>query len=138
MGYLSVSFFIMQHMLDQQDQFAASIASEAVEILEDHLLFPGGYLLPLSARGSGVPGMADRPWSRLSAEVFFPNLPVMYSLSMRRAPPDVLRGSLRSFPKPFYYPSHRHLDGLARGLFEFESTGRLVAFLRTGLYGARG
>jgi hypothetical protein len=80
----------------QTEQFAASIASEAVEVLEDHLLFPGGYLLPLSARGSGVPGMPDRPWSRLTADVFFPNLPVIYSLALRREPPDVLRGSLRA------------------------------------------
>jgi hypothetical protein len=66
-------------MPEPQDQFVASIASEAVEVLEDHLLFPGGYLLPLSARGTGVPGMTDRPWSRLSADVFYPSLPVMYS-----------------------------------------------------------
>ncbi len=83
-------------MSESQDLFAASIASEAVEVLEDHLLFPGGYLLPLSARGSGVPGMADRPWSRLTAEVFYPNLPVLYSLAMRREAPDVLRGSLHA------------------------------------------
>ena len=83
-------------MPEPQDQFAASIASEAVEVLEDHLLFPDGYLLPLSARGSGAPGMADRPWSRLSADVFYPNLPVIYSLALRRQPPDVLRGSLRA------------------------------------------
>ena len=72
------------------------MASEAVEILEDHLLFPGGYMLPLSARGSGIPGMVDRPWSRLAAEVFYPNLPVLYSLTLKREPPDVLRGSLRA------------------------------------------
>ena len=92
----SVFFYIMHPMPEPQDQFAASIASEAVEVLEDHLLFPDGYLLPLSARGSGVPGMADRPWSRLSADVFYPNLPVIYSLALRRQPPDVLRGSLRA------------------------------------------
>ena len=92
----SVSFCIMPFMPEPQDQFVTSIASEAVEVLEDHLLFPGGYLLPLSARGTGVPGMTDRPWSRLSADVFYPNLPVMYSLSMHREPPDVLRGSLRA------------------------------------------
>jgi hypothetical protein len=39
----------MRSMPEPQDQYAAAIASEAVEILEDHLLFPGGYLLPLSA-----------------------------------------------------------------------------------------
>jgi len=91
-----VFFYIIQPMPELQDQFAASIASEAVEVLEDHLLFPGGYLLPLSARGGGVPGMADRPWSRLTAEVFYPNLPVIYSLALRRQPPDVLRGTLRA------------------------------------------
>src|SRR5512146_2528183 len=83
-------------MPDPQDQFAASIASEAVEVLEDHLLFPGGYLLPLSVRGSGVPGMTDRPWSRLSADVFFSNLPIIYFFAMHREPPDVLRGSVRA------------------------------------------
>jgi hypothetical protein len=94
--YPSVSFCIIRSMSESQASFSASIASEAVEVLEDHLLFPGGYLLPLSARGSGVPGMAERPWSRLSADVFYPNLPVLYSLSLRREPPDVLRGSLRA------------------------------------------
>ena len=89
-------FYIMHPMPELQDQLAASIASEAVEVLEDHLLFPGGYLLPFSARGSGVPGMADHPWSRLTSDIFYPNLSVMYSLAMRREPPDVLRGSLRA------------------------------------------
>lgn len=50
----------------------------------------------------------------------------------------VLRGPLRSFPKQFYYPSHRHLESLSRGLFEFESTGNLVPFLRTSMSGVRG
>jgi hypothetical protein len=88
--------YIIRPMPDLQDQFTAAIASEAVEVLEDHLLFPGGYLLPLFARGSGVSGLADRPWSRLTSDVFYPNLPVMYSLAMRPEPPDVLHGSLRA------------------------------------------
>ena len=83
-------------MSNPQDQFSAAIASEAVEVLEDHLLFPGGYLLPLSARGSGIPGMADRPWSRLTADLFHAGLPILYSLTLHRQPPDVLRGSLRA------------------------------------------
>lgn len=78
------------------EPFQISVAPEAVEVGEDHLVFPGGVLLPLSARGSGVPGMPDRPWSRLSAEVFYTNLPTIYSLALRREPPDVLRGSLRA------------------------------------------
>ncbi|HRJ58867.1 MAG TPA: hypothetical protein PLV64_21460 [Anaerolineales bacterium] len=44
-----------------QELFAASIASKAVEVLEDHLLFPGGCILPLSARGTGVPSMTGLP-----------------------------------------------------------------------------
>jgi hypothetical protein len=76
--------------------FLVSIAPEAVELREDHLVFPGGILLPLSARGTGVPGLADRPWSRLSADLFYTNLPLLYSLTLKREPPDTLRGSLRA------------------------------------------
>jgi hypothetical protein len=76
--------------------YQISVAPEAVEVGEDHLVFPGGVLLPLSARGSGVPGMPDRPWSRLTADVFYTKLPTIYSLALRREPPDVLRGSLRA------------------------------------------
>ena len=50
----------------------------------------------------------------------------------------VLRGPLRSFPKPFYYPSHRQLEPVARSLFAFESTGNALALLRTGFLGVRG
>ncbi len=76
--------------------YQTAVAPEAVEVSEDHLVFPGGTLLPLSARGGGVPGQANRPWAQLTAEVFFPNLPTIYSLAIRREPPDVLRGSLRA------------------------------------------
>ncbi len=78
------------------EPYQISVAPEAVEVGEDHLVFPGGVLLPLSARGSGVPGMPDRPWSRLTADVFYTNLPTIYSLALRREPPDMLRGSLRA------------------------------------------
>ena len=46
----------------KENPFITSIAPEAVELGEDHLVFPGGVLLPLSARGAGVPGMPDRSW----------------------------------------------------------------------------
>jgi len=78
------------------EPYQISVAPEAMEVGEDHLVFPGGVLLPLSARGSGVPGMPDRPWSRLSSDIFYTNLPTIYSLALRREPPDVLRGSLRA------------------------------------------
>jgi hypothetical protein len=47
-----VFFYIIYPMPEPQDQFAVSLAPEAVEVLEDHLLFLGGYLLPLSARAT--------------------------------------------------------------------------------------
>ena len=96
-AYPPASFCIIRPMPDNTPlDFIASIAPEAVEVREDHLVFPGGILLPLSARGTGVPGMADRPWSRLSADLFYTNLPLLYSLTLRREPPDTLRGSLRA------------------------------------------
>ena len=86
----------MGDMPDEPSTFPASIAPEAVELGEDHLVFPGGVLLPLSARGAGVPGMPDRPWSRLSADLFYTGLPLIYSVTLRREPPDALKGSLRA------------------------------------------
>ena len=86
----------MGDMPDDPSTFPASIAPEAVELGEDHLVFPGGVLLPLSARGAGVPGMPDRPWSRLSADLFYTGLPLIYSLTLQREPPDALKGSLRA------------------------------------------
>lgn len=86
----------MGDMPDDQSAFLASIAPEAVELGEDHLVFPGGVLLPLSARGAGVPGMPDRPWSRLSADLFYTGLPLIYSVTLQREPPDALKGSLRA------------------------------------------
>jgi hypothetical protein len=91
----AVSFFIIRSMPDATD-FITSIAPEAVELGEDHLVFPDGILLPLSARGTGLPGMSDRPWARLSADLFYTNLPLFYSLTLHRELPDTLRGSLRA------------------------------------------
>ena len=96
-AYPPASFFIIRLMPDTTSpDFLTSIAPEAVEVREDYLVFPGGALLPLSARGAGVPGMADRPWSRLSASLFYTNLPLLYSITLKREPPDTLRGSLRA------------------------------------------
>jgi len=44
-------------------------APEAVELGEDHLVFPGGVLLPLSACGAGVPGMPQTVPGRASRSV---------------------------------------------------------------------
>jgi hypothetical protein len=82
---------------EQKDDYRTVVAPEAVEVGEDRLTFPGGVLLPLSARGAGVPGMPERPWSRLSADIFYSTgLPLLYSLALRREAPDTLRSSLRT------------------------------------------
>ena len=80
----------------QAASFAAAVAPQALEVGPDRLSFPGGVMLPLSLRGQGVPGMAGRPWSNLTAQDFFTNSPLVYSLALRREAPDLLRGSLRA------------------------------------------
>ena len=81
----------------RREDYITAVAPEAVELGEDYLLFPKGVLFPLSVRGSGAPGMADRPWARLSAQTFGSiTVPSMYSVSLRRESPDTLSRSLRS------------------------------------------
>ncbi len=80
------------------DGYCAAVAPQAVEVGEDSLTFPGGVLLPLTLRdGGGALGMAERPWRKLSAGVFQEaGSPMVYSVALRREPPDLLRGSLRA------------------------------------------
>lgn len=78
------------------DGYHATVAPHAVEVLEDALKFPKGKMLPLAVRGKGVPGMPARPWSRLTASDFLAGVPLIYSLSLRREAPDMLKGSLRA------------------------------------------
>ena len=81
-----------------ENDYCAAVAPQAVEVGEDGLTFPAGVLLPLTLRdGSGAPGMPERPWGKLSAGVFQEaDVPILYSVALRREPPDVLRGSLRA------------------------------------------
>lgn len=82
----------------EKDSYKAEVAPEAVDVQEDHIIFPGGVMLPLSARGTGnVPGVTERPWASLSADAFMGGgLPAIYSLALRREPPDAMRSSLRA------------------------------------------
>jgi aldehyde dehydrogenase (NAD(P)+) len=92
---------------------------------------------PAIGYGTGTPPWGGHPSATLQdaqSGIGF----VHNALMLERVQKVVLRGPLRSFPKQVYYPSHRHLEGLARGLFEYESTGSIVPLLRTGLYGVRG
>lgn len=92
---------------------------------------------PAIGYGTGTPPWGGHPSSTLQdaqSGIGF----VHNALMLEHIQKVVLRGPLRSFPKQFYYPSHRHLEPLARGLFDFESTGNALPLLRTGLYGVRG
>jgi hypothetical protein len=92
---------------------------------------------PAIGYGTGTPPWGGHPSATLAdaqSGIGF----VHNALMLEHIQKVVLRGPLRSFPKQFYYPSHRHVEGLARGLFEFESTGNLIPLLRTGLHGVRG
>jgi acyl-CoA reductase-like NAD-dependent aldehyde dehydrogenase len=92
---------------------------------------------PAIGYGTGTPPWGGHPSATLqdaqSGMGFVHN-----ALMLEHVRKVVLRGPLRSFPKPFYFPSHRRLERLARALFDFESTGKLLPLLRTGVHGARG
>ncbi len=92
---------------------------------------------PAIGYGTGTPPWGGHPSSTLQdaqSGIGF----VHNALMLEHIRKVVLRGPLRSFPKQFYYPGHRHVEPLARGLFDFESTGNVLPLLRTGLYGVRG
>ncbi|MBC8336679.1 MAG: hypothetical protein H8E29_15565, partial [Anaerolineales bacterium] len=88
--------FPLGHESSQTEkEYQSAVASQAFETGEDYLIFPQAVLLPVTTRGSGVPGM-ERPWKRLNAEVFYQGLPMIYSLSLRREPPDAMKSGLRA------------------------------------------
>ncbi len=92
---------------------------------------------PAIGYGTGSPPWGGHPSSSLKdaqSGVGF----VHNALMLERVSKVVLRGPLRSFPKQFYYPSHQRLEPLARGLFDFESSGDVLPLLRTGVAGVAG
>jgi len=81
----------------QLAEYISAVAAEAIEVTEDRLVFPNGILLPMSVRGSGSPGMPNRPWSRVTASTFHQAaLPTIYSLVLQRVLPDAMKKSLRA------------------------------------------
>ena len=92
---------------------------------------------PAIGYGTGTPPWGGYPGATLAdaqSGIGF----VHNALMLEHIHKVVLRGPLRSFPKQFYYPGHRHAEALARSLFDFESTGSVPSLLRTGIYGVRG
>lgn len=80
----------------KQNEYVSRVAPAALALEQDHICFPGGILLPLTARAVGVPGMSERPWSRMSYSVFYGDAPAVYSISLRRELPDTMRSALRA------------------------------------------
>ena len=92
---------------------------------------------PAIGYGTGAPPWGGHPSASLQdaqSGIGF----VHNALMLEQIQKVVLRGPLRSFPKPFYFPSHRQLEPIALGLFDFESSGKIAPFLRTALSGLRG
>jgi hypothetical protein len=44
---------------DVTEQYRSVVAPQALEVREDYLAFPQTVLLPITARGNGVPGMVE-------------------------------------------------------------------------------
>ncbi len=81
---------------DAIEQYLSAVAPQALEVREDYLAFPQVVLLPITARGNGVPGMVEKPWSRLNVGAFYADAPLLYSISLRRESPDVMKTGLRA------------------------------------------
>ena len=62
----------------------------------DYLMISDTVLLPISARGGGVPGTPDRPWSKIRIATFINDAPAIFSLTVRREPPDSVRTSMKA------------------------------------------
>ena len=92
---------------------------------------------PAIGYGTGTPPWGGHPGASLQdaqSGIGF----VHNALMLEQIQKVVLRGPLRGFPKQFYFPNHRGIEPLARGLFDFESSGSLSSLLRTAFFGARG
>src|SRR5210317_1835291 len=94
--FMSKSNSPAQTETPRQSEYVSKVAPAALALEQDHILFPGGALLPLTARAVGVPGMNERPWARMSYSVFYGDSPAIYSISLRREPPDTMRSALRA------------------------------------------
>jgi hypothetical protein len=76
--------------------YVSRVAPAALELEQDYLTFPHSHLLPLTARAAGLPGMNERPWSRMNYSVFFSGVPAIFSVTLRREHPDVMKNTIRA------------------------------------------
>jgi len=82
--------------IPQEYQRAVAPASFEKGLTDDYLVISDTVLLPISARGGGVPGTPDRPWSKLRIATFIYEAPAIFSLTIRREPPDSVRTSMKA------------------------------------------
>lgn len=80
----------------KMDEYVSKVAPAALALDHDHIRFPYACLLPLTARATGIPGMNERPWSKMNCNVFYGDAPAVYSISLRRELPDTMKNSIRA------------------------------------------
>jgi len=80
----------------EEYQRAVAPASFEKGLTDDYLVISDTVLLPISARGGGVPGAPDRPWSKLRIATFINEAPAIFSLTVHRDPPDSVRTSVKA------------------------------------------
>ena len=80
----------------EEYQRAVAPASFEKGLTDDYLVISDTVLLPISVRGGGVPGTPDRPWSKLRIATFINEAPAIFSLTIRREPPDSVRTSMKA------------------------------------------
>ena len=80
----------------KNDEYVSKVAPAALALDHDHIRFPHASLLPLTARAAGIPGMNERPWSKMNWNVFYGDAPAVYSVSLRRELPDTMKSSIRA------------------------------------------
>ncbi|HUF37835.1 MAG TPA: hypothetical protein VMN57_04880 [Anaerolineales bacterium] len=77
-------------------EYLEAVAPESLAFTDDSIRFPETVLYPLTLRAEGLPGLPQRPWSRLEAEDLIGGGPAVVSLALVREPPEVLQRSLRA------------------------------------------
>jgi hypothetical protein len=81
---------------DEEMEYKSAVAPESITLQEDSIVFARASMLPVTIRGTGLPGMAVRNWDRLTWNAFYGHLPEAYSIVIRCEPPVVMQNSLRA------------------------------------------
>ena len=87
----------MSAHVSPQQLWCEAVAPQALELGEDHLIFPAGVLVPLTFRErAGTPGDPRREIRRVSIHDLLKGLPSFYTVTFKREAPDTMRGALRA------------------------------------------